>query len=147
MKKIIITMLISALFLAVSAEISDKLLNQSLYSPSLLDLNNISMNHTVSFSAGMSSNNQSFYQSVYTNHLNYRISSKLNLNLDLNFINFGTASFDRKLDFEGNGDNESTILPEFTLSFKPSDSFSIVLEYRNFSLERPWYNSNQLYRR
>ncbi|KQC05633.1 MAG: hypothetical protein APR54_08075 [Candidatus Cloacimonas sp. SDB] len=147
MKRIFITMLISVLFLAVSAEISDKFLNQSLYSPSLLDLNNISMNHTVSFSAGMSSNNQSFYQSVYTNHLNYRISSKLHLNLDLNFINFGTASFDRKLDFEANGDNESTILPEFSLSFKPSDSFSIVFEYRNCSLDRSWYNSNQWYRK
>lgn len=146
MRKIIIIIALLILVFSVSAEISDKFFNPTLYSPSLFDLNKIKMNHTISFSGGISSNNQSIYQSLYTNHINYQINPKLNFSLDLNFVNFGSATYNRKLEFEGNGDNQSVILPEFSLTYKPSDNLNIVIEYRNVSLSNSWYRSPLWYR-
>jgi hypothetical protein len=140
MKRIFITIILLVLVVSISAEMSDKFLNPTLYSPTLFDLNNITMNHTISFSGGISSNNQSFYQSIYTNHINYRISSKLNLKLDLNFMNFGSARYNNDFSFDGNGDNQSVILPEFSLSFTPSENFNIVIEYRNVHMQNSWYD-------
>jgi hypothetical protein len=59
----------------------------------------------------------------------------------LNFVNYGSATYNRKLEFAGNGDNQSVILPEFSLTYKPSENFNIVIEYRNVSLSNPWYHS------
>ncbi len=146
MKKIIMIFVILLLIAAVSADMSNKFINPTLYSPSIIDLNKITMNHTISFTGGISSNQQSIYQSLYTNHINYQISSKLNFRLDLNFVNYGSASFDQKFRFEGNGDNQSTILPEFSLTYKPSENFNIIFEYRNVSLSNHWYDSRPWYR-
>jgi len=145
MKKMIIIILLLGICAISYSEISDKFLTPSIHSPSIFNLNNITMNHTMSFSAGASSNQQSYYQSMYTNHINYQITPKLCFKLDLNFVNFGTASFSKDLQFEGNGDNESNILPEFSLTYKPLDNLSIVIEYKNYNLNRPWYYSDNWY--
>jgi len=137
MKKLYLILIVLILFTCIHSEISEKFQNPSLFKPSIFNLNNITMNQSMSFSAGVGSNKQSFYQSMYTNHFNYRISSKLNFKLDLNFVNFGTATYEKDLQFSGNGDNDSTVLPEFSLVYKPSDSFSMVIEYRNVSLNQP----------
>ena len=146
MKRILLISLLMILCISLSSEMSDKFMNPSIYTPSIFSLNNITMNHTISFSAGVSSNNQSFYQSLYTNHINYQISPKLNFKLDLNFVNFGTATYNRNFDFEGNGDNQSVVLPEFSLSCEPTENMKIVIEYRNVSMQSPWYNTNPWYR-
>ncbi|MDY6914828.1 MAG: hypothetical protein SVM86_00740, partial [Candidatus Cloacimonadota bacterium] len=59
----------------------------------VLNPSKLQMNHSVFFLGGVSSNNQGYYESTYTNHLQYKFNSKLKLNVDLNFVNFGTASF------------------------------------------------------
>lgn len=131
MKKIALLVLILIFIQILSAEFSPRIYNPTLNTPSLFNLNNIKMSHTISFSAGVNSDNFSYYQSVYTNHIFYRINSKLDLNLDLSFVNFGTATFDRGFQIEGNNDNSSRIIPEFSLNYRPSRNFNIVVEYRN----------------
>jgi len=107
--------------------------------PGLFSLNKIHMAHSLGFEAGSSSTGNGYYLSRYTNHINYKFNPKLELDLDLNFINFGTTASG----FSFNQDNKSRILPEFSLRYKPSDSFQINVEYRQgpsfWDYQRPWY--------
>ena len=98
---------------------------------SILNQNNLKMNHSMSFMSGASSNGRGFYQSMYTNHLLYQFSPKLDLQLDLNFVNFGTANFNDKLSIKGNDYNKSTVIPEFSLNYRPSENFNIIFEMRS----------------
>ena len=109
---------------------------------SLLKSNKLSMSHSMGFEAGTASGGNGYYLSRYTNHIAYSFNSKLKLDLDLNFINFGSASTARGISF--NQDNSSRILPEFSLNYKPSDSVSFELHYRQAPSSlyqysnRPW---------
>lgn len=98
---------------------------------SLLSMDRLSMSHSMGFAAGTSSSGRGFYSSSYTNHLKYQFNPKLDLALDLNFVNFGTAANGFKL----NDDNKSRIIPEFKLNYRPSDSFHITVE---FNQGNPW---------
>ncbi len=106
---------------------------------SLMGLNHLSMRHSMGFSAGTSSSGDGYYLSRYTNHLKYQFNPKLDLELDLNIVNFGSTS----TGFQINDDNKSKILPEFRLSYKPSDSMSFQIEFRQgnpYAMDnRPWY--------
>ena len=132
MKKIIFIILISAITIVLNAEILSNAFKPTMLMPSFLNSNNLSMNHSVSFFSGISSNKQSYYQSVYTNHLKYKFNSKLDLNVDLNFVNFGTATYKSGIEFEGNNDNTSKILPDFQLNYRPSENMSIIIEYKQY---------------
>jgi hypothetical protein len=111
--------------------------NQDIDSNALLNPYKLKMSHSMGFMAGTSSNGLGFYESRYTNHINYEFSPKLSLALDLNFVNFGTTNTSKSFSFEANDDNKSKILPEFSLTYKPSESVTINLEYKNF---RNYYN-------
>ncbi len=117
------------LTVALNGEISNKFLNSGLYQPSFFDLNKIDMNHSLSFQSGASSNGQGYYLSMYTNHLSFDFHPKLTFNLDLHFANFGTASFNKNFDIEGNNDNASEIFPEIQMEYKPNDNMSIRVEF------------------
>lgn len=109
---------------------------------SLLIPNKLSMSHSMGFEAGTASGGNGYYLSRYTNHISYKFNPKLALDLDLNFVNFGSTSTMSGISF--NQDNKSKILPEFSLSYKPSDSVSFELHYKQspYSLyryeNRPW---------
>jgi len=106
MKKI---MMLVMLFLVVglSAQIINSAFTPDLLMPSMINMNNLTINHSMTFSSSLSSNNNSSYESVYTNHINYNFSPKLNLKVDLNFINYGSATYKSGIEFEGNNDNRS----------------------------------------
>jgi hypothetical protein len=87
----------------------------------------------MTFSSSFSSNNHSIYESVYTNHLNYNFSPKLNLKIDLNFINYGSATYKSGIEFEGNNDNTSRVLPNFQLNYSPTENMKFVIEFRQYS--------------
>jgi hypothetical protein len=106
-------------------------------SNSLLNPYKLKMSHSMGFLAGTSSNGFGFYESRYTNHIKYEFSPKLAMNLDLNFVNFGTASTGKNFSIESNDDNKTKILPEFSLTYKPTNSITINLEYKNY---RNYYN-------
>lgn len=105
----------------------------------LLNMKNLDMSHSMGFSAGASSNGSGYYMSRYTNHLKYSFSPKLKMDLDLNFVNFGTASNSFKI----NDDNSSRVLPELTLDYQPYESVKIQVKYRMgypmLGDIRPWY--------
>ena len=128
-------MLIALLILAFSlnAEIINSAFTPELLMPSVINMNNLTINHSMSFSSSISSNSQSAYESVYTNHINYMFSPKLNLKVDLNFINFGSATYQGGIEFDGNNDNTSRVLPNFQLNYKPSEKMNFTIEFRQYN--------------
>jgi len=125
--------MILILTFTLNAEVINNVFKPNLLMPSFLDVNKISVNHSVSFSSGISSNKQSFYQSVYTNHLSYDFNSKLKLDLDLNFVNFGTATYKSGIEFDGNEDNATKVLPNMQLNWKPSENTNITIEFKQYN--------------
>ncbi len=126
---VLITIIVIAGSLAATSP-GTPFLSPTLNNDGLFDLNKLRMNHSVSFMSGFSSGGEGFYQSTYTNHLNYSFNPKLDLNIDLNFVNFGTASHDSGFSFDVNEDNSSLVVPEFSLEYRPTDSSIIKIEYR-----------------
>ncbi len=141
MKKLfIILTLIAGLYLlsAQNSVFSPSSFNENSVSGSLFNPYKLKMSHSMGFSAGTSSNGLGFYQSRYTNHLAYEFNPKLNLAVDLNFVNFGSTTSGKGFSFESNGDNKTKILPAFSLSYKPTDSISLRLEYRDLRSYNPY---------
>ncbi len=105
---------------------------------SFLDTNKLSMSHSLGFEAGSSSFG-GYYLSRYTNHLKYSFNPKLDLQLDLSLINFGSSSPSFKI----NDDNSSRFVPGFTLDYHPSESFKLQVKYQQgypmWGSIKPWY--------
>ncbi len=138
MKKIAIGILILMLGLPLLAQIDMPKPNLNPYRGSgspLLGLNGLSMSHSLGFETGMSSAGGGFYLSRYTNQIRYAISPKLDLELDLSLVNFGSTN--SKLEF--NSDNSTKLIPEFRLNYRPSDSVNLSVEFRQGS---PWYTGS-----
>lgn len=102
--------------------------NSNMKMPSLINMDQFDMSHSASFMAGGSSNGMGFYESRYTNHILYNISPKLKFRVDLNFINFGTASMSKSWDIESQNDNQSKVLPDFQLEFNPTENSRFIIE-------------------
>ncbi len=103
---------------------------------SLLNPDRLAMSHSMGFSASSSSDGTGYYLSRYTNHLKYKFNPKLELDLDLNFVNFGGMNTDSKFSLEDN--NSSKVIPEFSLRYKPNDSFMIQVHMQQNSGLYPW---------
>lgn len=136
-------LIISLLILApLSAQIDMSRLELNPFMRKALAPNKLQISHSMGFEAGASSSGDGYYLSRYTNHINYKFNPKLELDLDLNFVNFGSATTNSGLNF--NDDNRSKILPEFSLRYRPSDSVSLEIRmeqapsYRR-GLFNPWY--------
>ncbi|HRQ67088.1 MAG TPA: hypothetical protein P5170_00710, partial [Candidatus Syntrophosphaera sp.] len=113
MKKTLIGILILLLSLPLLAQIDMPKPNLNPYKGSgtpLFGLNKLSMSHSLGFEAGTSSSGRGYYLSRYTNHINYAFNPKLDLELDLSLVNYGSTS---KLQF--NSDNNTKVIPEFRL--------------------------------
>ncbi|MCK9583948.1 MAG: hypothetical protein M0R69_03435 [Candidatus Cloacimonetes bacterium] len=141
MKNLIILILLSLVILPLMAQydIPRPDFNPfSLHSPALTKL---SMSHSMGFEAGSSSGGDGYYLSRYTNHLNYAFSPKLELDLDLNFVNFGSMNSSHS--FSLNEDNDSKVLPEFSLRYRPSDTMTFEIKMSQGMLRptRPWYEN------
>ena len=134
---LVILLVIAGLFAQTSIFDKDDLYKDSFFSGTMLNPYKLKVSHSMGFSAGSSSNGTGFYESRYTNHLKYEFSPKLNLALDLNFVNFGSTTTGNGFSFQTNDDNKSRILPEFSLSYKPNNSITIQLDYKNY---RNYYN-------
>ena len=103
------------------------------------ELQNLKMSQSKGFESGSKSGGSGYYQSRYTNHMKYQFSPKLELDLDLNFVNFGSMNTGSK--FSVNDDNRNKILPEFSLRYKPSDyvNFEIRMSQGLLMQRSPWY--------
>lgn len=146
MKKLTITLITLAIFcLPLAAQIDLPKPNFSLMprsGRSLIDPSRLSMSHSMGFEAGTSSYG-GYYMSRYTNHLKYSFNPKLDLQLDLSLVNFGTSS----PAFKVNDDNSSRFIPGFTLDYHPSDSFKIQVKYQQgypmWGTIKPWYEQER----
>ena len=138
MKAMLIGILVLLLSLPLLAQIDMPKPNLNPYRGSgspLFSLDRLSMNHSMGFEAGMSSAGGGYYLSRYTNHIRYNLNPKLDLELDLSLINYGSAN--SKLEF--GSDNTTRVIPEFKLNYRPSESVNLSLEFRQGS---PWYSSS-----
>jgi len=129
MMKLVLIIALSVLLLPLAAQIDLPRPNFSPYtsnSPSLLNMENLSISHSMGFEAGTSSLGDGYYLSRYTNHMKYKFNPKLELDLNLNFVNFGSVDTANRCEL--NSDNASKIIPEFSLRYKPTDSISINVQ-------------------
>lgn len=139
MKNLMILLLMSIAILPLMAQYDIPRPDFNPFSLSSPALKNLSMSHSMGFEAGSSTRGDGYYLSRYTNHLNYALSPKLDLDLDLNFVNFGSMNTSQS--FSMNDDNDSKILPEFSLRYRPSDSmvFELKMSQGFMRPTRPWY--------
>ncbi len=128
--------------LAQSYIFENSTFNSALARGTLFNPYKLKMTHSMGFAAGTSSNGLGFYQSRYTNHLAYELSPKLNLAVDLNLVNFGSISQSSGFSFESNNDNKTKIIPEFSLSYKPTDTVSLQIEFRDMRAQNPFYRNH-----
>lgn len=109
---------------------------------SIFDPNTVKMTQSMSFGSGMSSNGLGFYQSTYTNHLNFDLRENLKFKVDLSLVNFGTMTHSNKLDFKSNNDNQNVVIPSFSLDYKPTDTTNIRIEFHQYTTSPFNYNYN-----
>ncbi|MDD2331798.1 MAG: hypothetical protein PHI68_03995 [Candidatus Cloacimonetes bacterium] len=111
--------------------------NSNLFNP-----NQIKLSHSLGFEAGSSSTGHGYYLSRYTSHLNYKLSPSWDAQLNLNFVNFGSAITNSSIEL--NDDNTSKVLPDFSIRYKPSDSFQFSVHVQQGLYSSPsqssWFN-------
>ncbi len=137
MKKILILLVMIAVIASLTAEYNQPI-NHAFFNPnfqigSLLNPNNVKMSHTMSFSSGVSSSGYGFYQSAYTNHLKFDLQKNLKLNVDLSLVNQGSMMHQNKMNFKSNNDNNSLVVPAFSLEYQPFENTRIFIQYRQSS--------------
>lgn len=139
MKNLFITLLILGMIFPLLASYTMPRPDLNPFSMSSPTLSNLKMSHSMGFEAGTSSTGSGYYLSRYTNHMKYQFTPKLELDLDLNFVNFGSMNTSKSLSL--NDDNDNKILPEFSLRYRPSDSMSFEIKMSQGMLmqQRPWY--------
>jgi len=104
--------------------------------------NKLTIGHTLSFSSGISSNYTSNYESKYTNHISYEFSPKLSIQVDLSIVNYGMTNFNKDFSIESNGNNDTKLIPEFRMDWKPTENSSVTIEfkrYNGYNSPRYWY--------
>lgn len=132
MKKLfLILILIAGLYLlsAQNSVFNSSQFNAGNISSSLFNPYKMKMSHSMGFSAGTSSSGLGFYESRYTNHISYQFNPKLDLAIDLNFVNYGSTTNSKSFSISSNDDNKSRIIPGFSLNYRPSDAISLRIEY------------------
>ncbi|MCF7920156.1 MAG: hypothetical protein K9N06_09625 [Candidatus Cloacimonetes bacterium] len=97
---------------------------------SLLNPDQVNMHHSYTFQSGVNSQGEGYYLNMYTNHLNFNLSPKLDFKVDLHFINFGSMSVNNNFNIEGNNDNSSQVVPEFEMEWRPTDNMKISFGYQ-----------------
>jgi hypothetical protein len=140
-KLVLILMLIAGLYLlsAQNSVFNSSQFNAGNLSSSLFNPYKLKMTHSMGFSAGTASNGLGFYESRYTNHIAYEFSSKLNMAIDLNFVNYGSTTNSKSFSISSNDDNKSRIIPGFSLNYKPTDAISLRIEYNTSNSNNyPW---------
>ncbi len=102
----------------------------SLFSfPSTLPINNLKMSQSISFSTTYNSGTKSaYYLSNFCSSFKLPLSEKLNLALDLNFVNYGKFGVSSPLI-----SNENTkVLPNFSLDYAPTQNLRLHIEFNSF---------------
>lgn len=137
MKKLLLITALSLMLLPLLAQISMPRPDFNPYSLKS-SLPNLNMSHSMGFQAGTSSSGSGYYLSRYTNHLSYKLSPKMDLDVDLNFVNFG--SMNTGSSFSLNDDNDTKLLPEFSLRYQPKENMSFELRMGQGFMNQTTFN-------
>ena len=142
MRKVLLITMLLVMLLPLIAQSDIPRPNFSPYNnngSSLLNWNKLSLSHSLGFQAGTASTGEGYYLSLYTNHLKYKFNPKLEMNLDLNFVNYGGFNTASKLELDNA--NYSRIIPEFSLRYTPRDNIQIQFQMISGSILNPYKNS------
>ena len=137
MKKLLLITALSLMLLPLLAQINMPRPDFNPYSLKS-SLPNLNMSHSMGFQAGTSSSGSGYYLSRYTNHLSYKLSPKMDLDVDLNFVNFG--SMNTGSSFSSNDDNDTKLLPEFSLRYQPKENMSFELRMGQGFMNQTTFN-------
>ncbi len=146
MRKLLVCITLILILLPLAAQIDMPRPNLNPFRGSgsaLLPIDRMQMSHSMGFEAGTSSVGDGYYLSRYTNHIKYKFNPKLELDLDLNFVNFGSMNTSSK--FSVNDDNTNKLIPEFSLRYKPTDSILIQVQMNQGAYynqpRKAWYET------
>ncbi|HAD81675.1 MAG: hypothetical protein A2509_06060 [Candidatus Edwardsbacteria bacterium RIFOXYD12_FULL_50_11] len=115
----------------------------SLFNNNLIDMSRLSMQQSFSMSY-LGTNNGSLVSNLYRNSMSYRLTDKLELNLDLAY-RFTPNQFNSLSSFQGGKHDQGMFLPSFGMKYQPSKSFLIEFQYNQVD---PYsYNAYPLNRR
>jgi len=131
MKKFLLILSLSLAMLPLLAQLNMMRPNFSPYALKSA-LPNLKLSHSMGFEAGTSSGGEGYYLSRYTNTLSYKLSPKMDLDVDLNFVNFGSMS----KGFAMNDDNSTKLLPELSLRYQPRENMSFEVRMRQGWMNR-----------
>jgi hypothetical protein len=150
MKKIMMFVIIIGFSIALLGQVGSvfsnpSFINSDLSFSSIFNPNTFSINHSASFSSGINSSRNAFYQSIYTTHMNFKFHPKFTMGMDLNFINLGTANVDSKFKVNSNHDNSTIVMPELNLTYQPKENMYIRFEFRHASFVDNNLNQNSQY--
>lgn len=137
MKKLLLITALSLMLLPLLAQINMPRPDFNPYSLKS-SLPNLNMSHSMGFQVGTSSRGSGYYLSRYTNHLSYKLSPKMDLDVDLNFVNFG--SMNTGSSFSLNDDNDTKLLPEFSLRYQPKENMSFELRMGQGFMNQTTFN-------
>jgi len=142
MKRISLIILILSC-LPLLAGVSDSYYrNPSFNFNSLINPNQVDMHHSFTFQSGMNSQGNGYYLNMYTNHLNFSLHPKLDMKVDINFVNYGSMSANSAFDIEGNNDNSTLIMPEFEMEWRPNENMKISFGFQRGVNNSLFYNNH-----
>ncbi|MBS3740933.1 MAG: hypothetical protein KGY75_02970 [Candidatus Cloacimonetes bacterium] len=94
---------------------------------SFINLNKLQTSQSISFTSIMSSDSKPIFISNFQNRFNYELSKNLNLQMDLNIVNYKNSNNDGDFSLQDN----SKVLPNFRLDYSPNENFHFRIEYNS----------------
>lgn len=99
----------------------------SMFGNNFMDLSRLTMKQSFSISY-LGTNKGSLVSNVYCNSMSYRLTDKLELNLDLAY-RFTPNQFNSLSSLQSGNNNQGMFLPSFGMKYQPSKSFLIEFQY------------------
>ncbi len=130
---VILVILTSSLISAQAIQSNKNTVTDLFAFPTTLSLRHLKTSQSFTFSSTYNSGTKSaYYLSNFCNRFELPLSSKLNVALDLNFVNFGEFGSNSPLISKDN----TKVLPNFMMKYTPTENLKIYLEINTFN---PYY--------
>ena len=105
----------------------------------LLDPSRLTMRQSVTMSY-MTLGKRGLFSNLYSNRINYRLTDRLDLDLNLSF-RYTPSQLNRSWTGQGRSLQEQMFIPSFGLKYRPADGVTIELQYNQLdplNYNRPW---------
>jgi len=135
MKKFIICVSLLLIFIVLSAQNVNNDYNPLFQFPSTLNLNKLKTSQSISFTSIMSSKSKPVYISNFQNRFSYDLTKNLQLQMDLNIVNYNNSNTNNGFSLKEN----TQVLPNFKLDYNPNENFHLRIEYNTYPRLLPYY--------